>query len=409
MPPVSEDLGERRGGWRVVRGNAAFRRLWVARVISLLGDSLGLVALIILFANEGGDGTAVGLLLVAADGTATLVSPLLGVLVDRVERRKTMIVCELGQACAIGAIATLRPSLAGVLALVAIQSVLAATFQAASRGAVAELVDDSDLEAANAVLGAGTYGLEIAGPLLAALLLPVLSARGVLAVDVLTFLLSPLLLAGLPHLPRPVASPRAAPALLRDVGAGLRVLSSHRALAAVCLGFVLVVAFNGVDDVALVFLGQDTFGATDASTSLLYAGAGLGLLLGFAVLARRPAWAAPTVVAVWGLAASSAGNLLTGLAPAVTAAFAMQVLRGAGLSLVDVGTTTLVQRSVPRELHGRAFANLYGGVGLAAAVSYAVGGPLVDLLSPRAVLVLAGTGGVLTSAVVALALPRRTG
>ncbi len=79
----------------------------------------------------------------------------------------------------------------------------------------------------------------------------------------------------------------------------------------------------------------------------------------------------------------------------------MQVVRGGGLSLVDVGTTTLVQRCVPRGSRGRAFANLYGGVGLAAAVSYAAGGPLLELLSPRGLLVIAGAGGIAASAMVA--------
>jgi hypothetical protein len=290
-----------------------------------------------------------------------------------------------------------------LLGLVAAQSVLAATFQAASRSAVAELVDDAELEGANAVLGGGSYGLEVAGPLLVALLLPVLSVPGVLVLDALTFLVSPLLLGGLPRL-RPAGRAAAAPGLARQAAAGLRVLWRQRLLRAVSLGFLVVVAFNGVDDVALVFLGRETLRATDAATSLLYAGSGLGLLVGFAVLARRGGRGAPSVAAVAGLAWSSAGNLLTGLAPVLGAAFAMQVVRGGGLSLVDVGTTTLVQRSVPAELRGRAFANLYGGVGLAAAVSYAVGGPLLELLSPRGLLVLAGGGGIAASAATALAV-----
>jgi hypothetical protein len=66
------------GGWELLRRPGAFRQLWLARVISLLGDSVGLVALILLVAEETGDGLSVGLLL-AADGTATLLSPLLGV------------------------------------------------------------------------------------------------------------------------------------------------------------------------------------------------------------------------------------------------------------------------------------------------------------------------------------------
>ena len=395
-------------GWRLLRRPGAFRRLWLARVVSLVGDSVGLVALILLVAEETGDGVSVGLLLLAADGTATLLSPLLGVVAVRTSRRRTMIACELGQALAIGTIALLLPALPVLLGLVAAQSVLAATFQAASRSAVAELVDDAELEGANAVLGAGTYGLEVAGPLLVALLLPVLSVPGVLVLDALTFLVSPLLLGGLPRL-RPADRAAAAPGLARQAAAGLRVLWRQRLLRAVSLGFLVVVAFNGVDDVALVFLGRETLRATDAATSLLYAGSGLGLLVGFAVLARRGGRGAPSVAAVAGLAWSSAGNLLTGLAPVLGAAFAMQVVRGGGLSLVDVGTTTLVQRSVPAELRGRAFANLYGGVGLAAAVSYAVGGPLLELLSPRGLLVLAGGGGIAASAATALAVRRARG
>jgi MFS family permease len=395
-------------GWRLLRRPGAFRRLWLARVVSLVGDSVGLVALILLVAEETGDGVGVGLLLLTADGTATLLSPLLGVVADRTSRRRTMVACELGQALAIGTIALLLPALPVLLGLVAAQSVLAATFQAASRSAVAELVDDAELEGANAVLGAGTYGLEVAGPLLVALLLPVLSVPGVLVLDALTFLVSPLLLGGLPRL-RPAGRAAAAPGLARQAAAGLRVLWRQRLLRAVSLGFLVVVAFNGVDDVALVFLGRETLRATDAATSLLYAGSGLGLLVGFAVLARRGGRGAPSVAAVAGLAWSSAGNLLTGLAPVLGAAFAMQVVRGGGLSLVDVGTTTLVQRSVPAELRGRAFANLYGGVGLAAAVSYAVGGPLLELLSPRGLLVLAGGGGIAASAATALAVRRARG
>jgi MFS family permease len=394
------------GGWGLVRRRGAFRQLWLARVVSLLGDSVGLVALILLVAEQTGAGVSVGLLLLAADGTATLLSPFLGVVADRLPRRRTMIACELGQALAIGAVAALRPALAVLLGLVAVQSVLAATFQAASRSAVAELVDDRELEGANAVLGAGTYGLEVAGPVLVALLLPVLSLRGVLALDAVTFLASPLLLARLPQLRPAPPKPGAVRTLRRDAAAGVQVLARHRLLRAVSLGFLAVVAFNGVDDVALVFLGRQTLQASDAMTSLLYAGSGLGLLAGFALLARRPSWGAPAAVAVAGFAWSSAGNLLTGVAPVLAVAFAMQVVRGGGLSLVDVGTTTLVQRSVPPELRGRAFANLYGGVGLAAAFSYAVGGPLLDLLSPRTLLVAAGTGGIAASAVTALATRR---
>ena len=382
--------------------------LWLARVVSFLGDAMGLVALILYVAEEVGTGTAVALLLLAGDFTPTLLSPLIGVLADRLERRRTLIICELGQALAIGAIVVAEPPLAPLLALVAIQSLLAHLFQAAARSAVPDLVADEDLEHANALIGGGTYGLEALGPLLAAALLPFLSPLGLLAIDAVTFLVSPLLLAGLPRMPSAVR-PGPHETLSAAARTGIRYIWHHRILRPVAVAFVVVVAFNGVDDVALVFLGRDVYAAGDSGVSLLYAASGIGLLLGFGLIVTRATGFPAVTIAIAGFAISSAGNLLTGLAPAIAAAFAMQLVRGVGLSLMDVGPTTLVQRTVPRHLLGRVFANLYGAVGLAAGLSYVVGGPLLDRLSPRAVLVIAGTGGVAASAVLALRVLRSTG
>lgn len=183
---------------------------------------------------------------------------------------------------------------------------------------------------------------------------------------------------------------------------GIRYIWHHRILGPVAVAFVVVVAFNGVDDVALVFLGRDTYEAGHSGVSLLYAASGIGLLFGFALLVSRVTRLPAVTIAIAGFAISSAGNLLTGLAPVIAAAFAMQVVRGVGLSLADVGPTTLVQRTVPRHLRGRVFANLSGAVGLAAGLSYVVGGPLLDRFSPRAVLVVAGAGGFTASAILAL-------
>ena len=385
-------------GLRLLRDNRRFRMLWLARVVSFLGDAMGLVALILYVAEDVGTGAAVGLLLLAGDSSPTLLSPFIGALADRLEGRRTLVICELGQAVAVGAIVAFQPPLLPLLALVAAQSLLSQLFQAAARSAVPDVVDDEHLERANALIGGGTHGLEALGPLLAAALLPFLSPRGILAIDVVTFLAAPLFLSGLPRLPRvPSSSQRETISAAARIG--MRYIWRHPILRPVTVAFVVVVAFNGVDDVALVFLGRDVFEAGRSGVSLLYAGSGVGLLLGFGLIAARATRSPAIAVAIAGFAISSAGNLLTGLSPVIAAAFAMQVVRGVGISLIEVGSTTLVQRIVPRHLLGRVFANVYGAVGLAAGVSYLVGGFLLDELSPRTVLVIAGSGGIAASAV----------
>jgi MFS family permease len=377
----------------------------LARTISFLGDSIGLVALILYVADTSTTGAAVGVLLLASDFAPSLFSPVVGALVDRIELRRTMVVCEVGQALTVGTIVLVQPKAAPLFALVAVQSLFSSAFQAASRSAVVDLVDDGDLERANALIGAGTHGLEALGPLLAAGLLLFLEPRGLLAVDLVTFVISPLLLTGLPRVG--VRTP-SGESVFTDARAGLAWMWRHRTVRAVALGFFGVVAFTAADDVALAFLGRETFHSGDSGVSLLYAGVGVGLLLGFLALSRRKAGAGARI-AVIGFAICSVGNLCTGLAPVLVLAVIAQAGRGIGASLIDVGTTTLVQRSAPPEIRARVFANLYGGVGLAAAISYLGGGALVDALSPRAVLLLAGAGGLAISALAFVAAREKTG
>lgn len=57
----------------------------------------------------------------------------------------------------------------------------------------------------------------------------------------------------------------------------------------------------------------------------------------------------------------------------------------------------MIQRSVPRELQGRAFSNFYGAIGLSAGLAYLLGGVLLQTVGPRGTFVFAGVGGILTA------------
>ena len=246
------------GPLALLRGHPAFRALIIARVVSFVGDSLSLVALMLHVAQSTGQALAVAALLLAGDFVPSLVSPLTGAVGDRFDRRRVMIVCELLQAGLLAAIAVSLPPLPLLLALVAARAVTGQVFQPASRAAVPALVPARDLESANSTLGFGTNGAEVLGPLLAAALLPVLGVRGVLLVDAASFVLSALLLARLPAL-RPGAAAEPGPGCSREARDGLGYIWSVRPVRIITLGFCGIVAVNGIDDVALLVLATDTF------------------------------------------------------------------------------------------------------------------------------------------------------
>ncbi|MET7946844.1 MFS transporter [Micromonospora sp. NPDC005324] len=390
---------------QLLRRNRPFRALFSARLVSYAGDSLSLVALIFHVAETTGKGLAVALLLLVGDFAPSLLGPFTGALVDRLNLRRLMIVCELIQAVVLLVIVLTMPSLPMLLALVAIRATASQLFQPASRAAVPALVGDRDLETANSTLGFGSNAAEAVGPLLAAALFPLVGLRGVLLVDAVSFLVSAVLLATLPSLPAATGDGRQ-PSLLRQARAGIGYLLSVPTVRVIFLGFTAVVAFNGVDDVALVLLAQETFHVGESAVGLLLGAVGVGLVAGYAMLSRWGSRASMPLLLIAGFAVSSVGNLLTGLAWAVAAAIALQAVRGFGLAAMDVASSTLLQRTVPAGMLGRVFGNLYGAIGVAAATSYLAGGVLLDATSAPVTLMVAGVGGLVATGVVALRLPR---
>lgn len=399
-------------GLGLVRSNRPVRLLVTSRAVSFVGSSMGLVALLLHLAPTGTGIAAVTLLLLCGDLLPALLAPLTGVLADRVELRRLMLACEFGQAAATAAIALWLPAVGILLGLFTVRAVLGQIFQPASRAAVPTVVPDEQLPAANAALGFGEHGVAVLGPVLAALILPAVGIHGLLLIDAGSFLLSAGLLIGLPKMPATELGLQDEGSFLRHAGRGLRAVWQTVGLRVVIISFAAVVAFNGVDDVALVFLATGPLGSTQSGASLLYAGAALGLIVGYALVSRSAAaWSGSTMLVV-GYAVSSLGNLLTGLAGAVVAALLLQTVRGLGIAAQDVAATTFIQRGVPRALQGRTFSMFYGAIGLAAGVSYVLGGLLLNATGPQITFVIAGSCGLVVAAITALVLaarPKRPG
>ncbi|MBJ8344563.1 MFS transporter [Antrihabitans sp. YC2-6] len=388
----------------LLRRNASFRFLWTSRSVSYLGESLGLVALLVYLEGRGGAALGAAMLLLAIDFVPGLFGPVAGAIADRFDLRRVLICCEVSQAALTAIVALTLPGLVPLLVLVAIRRFAAQIYLPASRSAVPLLVDDEDVESANSTLGAGTYGLEAAGPLVAAALFPLLGVQGVLAVTAMTYAAAAFILVPLPGL-APGADGEH-PGIVAATRAGFGYLWATPTVRVIALGFFAVVVFSGVDDVALVFLAKDTLAASDAAAAALYAGVGIGLAVGYPLLARYGSRFAMLPLLVIGFAVSSLGNLLTGLASAVVAALLIQVVRGLGLSALDVALNTYLQRTVPQNVLGRVFGTLYGLVGVAAGISYLLGGVLLQLTDARTTFVVAGGGGLLVTVATGYALRR---
>ncbi|HET6741991.1 MAG TPA: hypothetical protein VFH76_23765 [Kribbella sp.] len=131
--------------------------------MSFLGDSLGLVALLLFVQGRTGAALAVALLLLAGDFVPGLFGAFAGVVGDRLDLKKVMVSCDVVQGVLTVVMAVTMPPLTVLLVLVAVRSVTAQVFQASSRSAMPVLVRDDQLEAANSALGRGRTGWRRSG------------------------------------------------------------------------------------------------------------------------------------------------------------------------------------------------------------------------------------------------------
>ncbi len=359
-------------------------------------------ALILHLQQTTGSATAVGLLLFA-QAIPPLAAPFAGVVADRFPPGRLLAAGWLVQAVLVGFLALWLPPLGALLAVVFVLALVDTPLSAAVGRCIPAVVADDDLVAANA-LRSGVQELgTVLGPPLAGLLFAASGTRLVLGLDALTFVVVVPLALRLPT-PPPDTGARPRPSFARDARDGLAFVWRTPPVLAIALGFWVVVLFSAPDDLILPFLATLTFRAGPVAVGVLLAAASAGLLAGLPFVHPAGRRLGVTGAIVAGFAIMATGNLLTAAAPALIAAFAAQVLRGLAIPLADTHVTTYLQRTTPPQLLGRVLANVYGGVGVAAAVGYLIGGPIVDATSPRTAFVIVGCGGLAGAATIAVLL-----
>jgi MFS family permease len=258
-----------------------FRLLWSGQAVSLVGDGVLTVALAWQTLRLSSSPAALGLVLFARAGPRFLFLLLGGVISDRLPRRRVMLVADLAQALAVGAIALLAAGgelrLWHLVTLGAVAGVASAFFLPASTALLPELLRDDLLLPANALsTSSRVLAAEFAGPALGGLLIAVAGTATAFAVDAGSFVVSVATLAMLrarPQ-PRPASAPPAG--VLREVAEGLAYARSQpwiwATLVVTAFGNFLVSGPLGV----LLPVVVSGLGAGAGSLGLTYAAFGVG-------------------------------------------------------------------------------------------------------------------------------------
>ncbi|GAA0236137.1 MFS transporter [Saccharothrix mutabilis subsp. mutabilis] len=381
----------------------AFRRYFVARTSSHLGDGLIAIALLFGALRLGASPTEVGLVLLAGRLPVVVFTIAGGVVGDLVSRRAVMLAADVVRCASQGLTAALlitgTAALWHLAALQAVAGAATAFFTPAAAGLVADVVPATQRRQANALVNAAQNAATLVAPVVSATLVATIGAGASFAVDAATFAVSAVALATLKVPIQPV-SPR--PALLDAVRHGWRDFRARPWLQATT---VQVAVINGVCISPFLVLGPiiaDQRLGGPLAWALIGNGYAVGALLGSTVALRwRPRHPLRVAVAIPVALAPLLVLLAAGAPVAVLVAAAVPA--GVQSALHAVLTDTARQVHIPADLVARAtgFSTV---VGLAAApLGMALAGPAAERVGAGHVL-LAGALVAVLSAPAALAV-----
>jgi dTMP kinase len=371
----------------------------MAQVVSSLGDWIGLVAVVALAARVSqGNEAAVGLVMAARMVPGFFLAPVGGVLVDRWDRRRTMVACDIGRAAVVATL-PLVDTLVGLFLASFLLEILTLLWSPAKDASVPNLVPAEKLATANSLSMAAAYGTFPVGSAIFASLAGLASWLSrfdalqdfsvnqeslALWADAVTFLGSALLIMSLRlHLPSRARGEGQRVdwgQTWRELVEGLRFIRRNEAVRSVMLGMgVGLIGCGSVVPLGPIY-AREVLGSGSAGFGLLMTGLGTGAAIGVLALSVAARRLPADLVFVAALFGTGIGLVLTTSTSSLTAAVVLAGVFGLFAGTCYVSGFTVIQERVVDALRGRMFATLYTIIRFCLLLSLAVAPWLAGLL-----------------------------
>jgi MFS family permease len=380
---------------RLVRGNRNLRRLWLAQIVSEIGDWFYTLSIYTLLLQFTGRASSVALALVLQVLPQTFAGPTAGVVNDHLRRKHVMIAADLVRAVVVLAMLLIRSrsTVWLVYPLLLAETIMVSFFEPARNAVIPNIAAENEVLVAN-TLSSATWSVNLMiGSALGGIVAAYFGRNVVFVLNALSFLVSALLISGM-HFAEPHAE-AAAPLRWRDlvdfspVLEGIRYIRNHPTLLPTVFskaGELMVgpswVIFTvmGAREFAVHGRGISETGSAMLGMSILLGGRGVGALVGPLVSAR---WAGQRddrlrLGILFGYLTISTGYAMLGISGSVWMAAACAMLAHAGGSTVWVFSTTLLQLHTEDRFRGRVFAADLGLGSLSFAVTAYLAGMVLD-------------------------------
>ncbi|MGH2441949.1 MAG: MFS transporter [Chloroflexota bacterium] len=391
-PPVTQ----RDAGLRGLSGNRPFVLLWGGQTVSAFGDALFTLAIMWAVYAQSHSALQTAIIQAVWHLSNTLFGPVGGTLVDRWDRKRTLVAGNLVAGLVVGCTAVVALQLGHLLPAVVFVAVFAlnalvAVIAPARFSILPNLVKSEQLATASGAVTAGSQAALFLGDTVAGVIIARAGAAWAVAIDAVSFLVASVLF-GVAKLPARAASAMDSAqgwSFARDIREGWHVIAGQPTMRALLqLGVIINLAsFIGPLYPALVRVrlhaGAAAYGALGA-TSVIGAAAG-GLMAG---AIEKRIGAGQQLIAGWALAGACALGIA--LSTWLVATAALEAVLAFGITVGSVAMTTLNQSLISEKHRGRVYGIMVGLGAITIPASALLAGWLADVLGPAPLFAVAG-------------------
>lgn len=369
---------------KIPSGMRTFTIIWLGQLVSTIGSGLTSFALGIWILQTTGSATQFAITFLCTSLPNILVSPLAGALVDRWDRRRVMLLSDIGAGLSTAAVALLiftgNIQVWHIYVSAAVNAFFTAFQWPAYTAATTMLVPKKQFGRASGMSQTSHAIVEIVAPALAGVLLVTIGIRGVIAVDFITCILAvtTLLFVRIPRLPQTKEGAASRGTLRDEIGYGWRYLKERPGLIGLLTMFA-VTNFS-MSTVVVLFTPYLMGITTPDIVGTVFSISGVGMLLGALAMSTwgGPKRRVPAIILLMsfqGLLVMTAGfqpNLIL-----ITGATFLYMM---AMPLVNGCSQALWLQKVAPDVQGRVFAVRRMIAWSMTPLAYALAGPLADRL-----------------------------
>ena len=379
---------EKKASYTRILRNRPLLLLWLGQLVSRSGDYVFDVAVVWLVLKMTGSALNVGLTVGTSALPSVLIAPIAGVYVDRINRRRLLLVSNAVQAAICLAIA-LSYSLGDVSfpILLLLLFALNAAGQFAG-GAVSamlpRIVPPTDLAAANGLFTMGSSFNQLLGYGLGGIAILALGIDVPVLYDALTFVfalsmiwLIPAAYGSAVREGEPVAMPRP---FLESFVEGLSYIRGNRVLLEIVALAISINFFGGSVGALIAPYAEKVLGGNASAYGFLLAAFSLGSIAGALAVGKVNVREHVGSILFGGLAATGALVILFGMASVTWAALVISVVMGFFEAAINLPIQVLVQVKIPGNILGRTIGTLGALVSLTVPLAAFVSGGLASML-----------------------------